>query len=121
MNQIDRAREGPRDCPVRLKSACPGVERGGMRFEPSELPGFSRRSGLSVAIQCANDCLRLAVEAVASFTEAPVRLELVSQSGRRQVFEALEEFELGGYGRRFVVSVDHRSDRVVVISAGRPM
>ena len=72
------------------------------------------------AIQRANDCLRLAVEGVSSVTDAPLRLDLIRQTGDHQVFEVREEFELGRMGRSFVVSVDPHGDRVVVIAAGRP-
>lgn len=121
MNQIAPASEGSRDCPHALKSAPQAVERGGMRFESGDLAGHATEGGPAVAVEHANDCRRMAVEAVASLTEAPVRLHLVAQNGGQQIFEAIEEFERGHRGRRFVVSVDSQGDRVVVISAGRPM
>ena len=92
-----------------------------MRFESGNHVGDTPQGVLAGTMQRANDCLRMAVEALASLTEAPVRLNLVAQTGRQQIFEAFEEFERGDFGRRFVVSVDSRADRVVVISAGRPI
>ena len=120
MNQIDRVPYPPRDCLHALKLEGPRADVGGMRPESSDQsPDTTPAGGLAGTIRRANDCLRLAVEAVSSLTEAPVRMTLIDENRRRQIFEALEEFELGGRGRRFVVSVDPRENRVVVISAGR--
>jgi hypothetical protein len=51
------------------------------------------------------ECLVRALAALDGHTTAPVRVCAHSSDGSCEVFELQEEFELGGLGRRFLMSV----------------